>query len=131
MPSAICTACGTEFPQAATPPQHCPICEEERQFVVTLVFSKLVNWMRGQEGTPDLRALAYNTKADESHRAAAYLVLNDKKLMEGAIQGMFQYGVADPYSAYMPPSDYQSALGDLSGKFEGIGAEMALKITRS
>ena len=35
------------------------LSEEERQFVVTLVFSKLVTWMRGQEGTPDLRALAY------------------------------------------------------------------------
>ena len=55
--------------------------------------------------------------------------LDDTKLAEGAIQGMFQYGVADPFSAYMPPSDYQSALGDLSGKFEGIGAEMALKNT--
>ena len=35
------------------------LSEEERQFVVTLVFSKLVTWMRGQQGTPDLRALAY------------------------------------------------------------------------
>ena len=35
------------------------LSEDERQFVVTLVFSKLVTWMRGQEGTPDLRALAY------------------------------------------------------------------------
>jgi uncharacterized protein DUF87 len=35
------------------------LSEEERQFVVTLAFSKLVTWMRGQEGTPDLRALAY------------------------------------------------------------------------
>ena len=35
------------------------LSEQERQFVVTLVFSKLVTWMRGQEGTPDLRALAY------------------------------------------------------------------------
>jgi hypothetical protein len=35
------------------------LSEEERQFVVTLVFSKLVTWMRGQEGTPDLRALDY------------------------------------------------------------------------
>jgi hypothetical protein len=35
------------------------LSEEERQFVVTLVFSKLVTWMRGQEGSPDLRALAY------------------------------------------------------------------------
>ena len=35
------------------------LSEQERQLVVTLVFSKLVTWMRGQEGTPDLRALAY------------------------------------------------------------------------
>ena len=35
------------------------LSEEERQFVVTLVFSKLVTWMRAQEGTPDLRALVY------------------------------------------------------------------------
>lgn len=35
------------------------LSEDERQFVVTLVFSKLVTWMRGQPGTPDLRALAY------------------------------------------------------------------------
>ncbi len=35
------------------------LSEDERQFVVTLVFSKLVTWMRSQEGTPDLRALAY------------------------------------------------------------------------
>jgi hypothetical protein len=35
------------------------LSDEERQFVVTLVISKLVTWMRGQEGTPDLRALAY------------------------------------------------------------------------
>jgi carboxyl-terminal processing protease len=53
--------------------------------------------------------------------------LDDAKLAEGAIQGMFQYGVADPFSGYMPPQQYQQALGDLSGKFTGIGAEMAMK----
>ncbi len=53
--------------------------------------------------------------------------LDDTKLAEGAIQGMFQYGVADPFSGYMPPQQYDQALGDLSGKFEGIGAEMARK----
>jgi carboxyl-terminal processing protease len=53
--------------------------------------------------------------------------LNDQALAEGAIRGMFQFGVKDPYSAYMPPADYQRALGDLSGKFSGIGAEMAVK----
>ena len=53
--------------------------------------------------------------------------VDDAKLAEGAIQGMFQFGVGDPYSGYMAPAQYQQALGDLSGKFEGIGAEMALK----
>jgi len=35
------------------------LSDEERMFVTTLVFSKLVTWMRGQSGTPDLRALVY------------------------------------------------------------------------
>jgi hypothetical protein len=35
------------------------LSEDERQFVVALVLSKLVTWMRGQPGTPDLRVLAY------------------------------------------------------------------------
>src|SRR5207249_9156263 len=53
--------------------------------------------------------------------------LDDTKLAEGAIQGMFQDGVKDPFSGYMSPQEYQQALGSLSGKFSGIGAEMAVK----
>jgi carboxyl-terminal processing protease len=55
--------------------------------------------------------------------------LDPDKLAEGAIRGMFQYGVEDPYSGYMPPEQYQQALGDLSGAFSGIGAEMAISNT--
>ena len=55
--------------------------------------------------------------------------LDSDKLAEGAIRGMFQYGVEDPYSGYMPPEQYQQALGDLSGSFSGIGAEMAIRNT--
>jgi carboxyl-terminal processing protease len=55
--------------------------------------------------------------------------LDPTKLAEGAIKGMFQYGVEDPYSGYMPPEQYQQALGDLSGSFGGIGAEMAMSNT--
>jgi hypothetical protein len=33
MPSFICTACGTQYPERATPPAQCLICEEERQYV--------------------------------------------------------------------------------------------------
>ena len=53
--------------------------------------------------------------------------LDPDKLAEGAIRGMFQYGVEDPYSGYMPPEQYSQALGDLSGSFGGIGAEMAIR----
>ena len=35
------------------------LSDAERQFVVTLLLSKLVTWMRKQSGTPDLRALVY------------------------------------------------------------------------
>jgi carboxyl-terminal processing protease len=53
--------------------------------------------------------------------------LDPDALAEGAIRGMFQYGVEEQYSGYMPPQQYQQALGDLSGSFSGIGAEMAVK----
>ncbi|HEX7196476.1 MAG TPA: S41 family peptidase [Candidatus Limnocylindria bacterium] len=53
--------------------------------------------------------------------------LDSEALAEGAIRGMFQYGVGDPNSGYMPPEQYQQALGDLSGSFSGIGAEMAIR----
>ena len=35
------------------------LAEQERQFVVTLLLSKMVTWMRSQPGTSDLRALIY------------------------------------------------------------------------
>lgn len=35
------------------------LSDSERQFVVTLLLSKLVTWMRSQPGSPDLRALVY------------------------------------------------------------------------
>ncbi|HET7520177.1 MAG TPA: S41 family peptidase [Candidatus Limnocylindria bacterium] len=55
--------------------------------------------------------------------------LDDDALAGGAIQGMFEYGVKDPFSGYMSPDDYQRAVGDLSGEFTGIGAEMGVKNT--
>ena len=29
----LCVTCGTQFPESAKPPEHCPICEDERQYV--------------------------------------------------------------------------------------------------
>jgi glyoxylase-like metal-dependent hydrolase (beta-lactamase superfamily II) len=33
MPAFICTACGTQYAPGETPPRHCAVCEEERQYV--------------------------------------------------------------------------------------------------
>jgi hypothetical protein len=35
------------------------LSDEERQFIVTLIMSKVITWMRAQAGTGDLRALVY------------------------------------------------------------------------
>src|SRR5512134_2219595 len=33
MPLYICVTCGTQYPESTHPPAHCPICEDERQYV--------------------------------------------------------------------------------------------------
>jgi carboxyl-terminal processing protease len=53
--------------------------------------------------------------------------LDDTQLVNGALQGLFQYGVKDPFSGYMTPDEYERAKGSLSGEFSGIGAEMSVK----
>lgn len=44
-------------------------------------------------------------------------------LIEGAIRGMVE-SVGDPYSSYLSPEDFRGTLDDISGSFEGIGAEI-------
>ena len=33
MESSICITCGTQYPPSTTAPNHCPICEDDRQYV--------------------------------------------------------------------------------------------------
>jgi hypothetical protein len=33
MPVHLCKTCGTSFAETPKPPAHCPICDDERQFV--------------------------------------------------------------------------------------------------
>ena len=40
---------------------------------------------------------------------------------------MIEFGLEDPYSGYLPPEQYGSALDDLSGEFSGIGAEVGME----
>ncbi len=33
MTAFICAACGTQYPDSAVPPEECPVCQDERQYV--------------------------------------------------------------------------------------------------
>ncbi len=48
---------------------------------------------------------------------------DQQSLVNGAIKGMVD-SLGDPYSAFLTPDQYRAGLQDLSGQFEGIGAEI-------
>ncbi len=82
-----------------------------------------------QPGTPAADDIAFQPFWD-AYRAVVDRYAGgpvDKELLiEGAIKGMVG-ALGDPYSTYMSPSDYKQALQDLSGQFEGIGAEIGTR----
>ncbi len=47
--------------------------------------------------------------------------LDDKKLVQGAIRGMYA-ATGDPHTSYMSPEEYEQANIALEGEYEGIGA---------
>ena len=49
--------------------------------------------------------------------------IDRKTLVEGAIRGLVD-SVGDPYSSYLSPEDFRGTINDISGTFEGIGAEI-------
>ena len=53
--------------------------------------------------------------------------VDDEALVDGAVRGLIEYGLEDPYSGYLPQSQYDRALDDLSGEFSGIGAEVGME----
>lgn len=53
--------------------------------------------------------------------------ISDEQLVDGAVRGMIEYGLEDPYSGYLTPDQYESARDDLSGEFSGIGAEVGIE----
>ena len=52
--------------------------------------------------------------------------VSEVDLFYGAIEGMVQ-GLNDPYSVYFPPVDAKEFADNLSGEFEGIGAEIGIR----
>ena len=52
--------------------------------------------------------------------------LDENKLSQGAIKGMVEE-LDDPYTSYLDPETYQTALTAFEGTYEGIGATVAIR----
>lgn len=52
--------------------------------------------------------------------------LDSHALLYGAIKGLFQ-ATGDPYTVYLDPQENEKFSEDITGSFEGIGAEMGIK----
>jgi carboxyl-terminal processing protease len=82
-----------------------------------------------QPGTPVANADAFQPFWDSYDTILKRFALggeDQKSLVNGAIKGMVD-SLGDPYSAYLTPDQYQQGLQDLSGQFEGIGAEIGTR----
>lgn len=86
----------------------------------------LGNRDRTQPGTPagddQLFEPFWNTYDTIINRYAGGDV-DKAKVIQGAIKGMIE-ALGDPYSSYLSPADFQATLQEISGQFEGIGAEI-------
>lgn len=79
-----------------------------------------------QPGTSPSDDAAFQPFWDAYHNVISKFALGpvDKtKVIEGAIKGMVD-SLGDPFSSYLSPEDFAATLSDISGQFEGIGAEI-------
>jgi carboxyl-terminal processing protease len=82
-----------------------------------------------QPGTPAAAEQAFQPFWDSYDAIIKRFALGgatQQRLIDGAIKGMVD-SLDDPYSAYLTPEEYSQGLQDLSGQFEGIGAEIGTK----
>ncbi len=82
-----------------------------------------------QPGTPVASEQAFQPFWDSYDTILKRFALGgetQQSLVDGAIKGMVD-SLGDPYSAYLTPDQYRQGLQDLSGQFEGIGAEIGTR----
>ncbi|MEZ0241079.1 MAG: S41 family peptidase [Chloroflexota bacterium] len=79
-----------------------------------------------EPGTPATEQAEFQAFWDAYHNIKERYPLgpiDQKALIEGAIKGMVE-SLGDPYSSYLSSEDFRGTLQDISGEFEGIGAEI-------
>lgn len=76
MPNFICTTCGTQYAETNTPPEECPICLDERQYVglggqgwTTLDRLRRTHWHTIRQVEPNLIGIGVEPKFAIGQRA--------------------------------------------------------------
>ena len=62
MPHFVCVTCGSQFAETAESPPHCPICEDERQYVGREVQRRVRDYL---ERMADVEPEAVDVVVDE------------------------------------------------------------------
>jgi hypothetical protein len=128
----ICTTCGTSYPPSDTPPPHCPICEDERQFVPPSGQSWTTSdhlkarhanaWRRHEKGlfsihtTPafgiDQRAFLLQTDAGNILWDCIALIDDATVELVRALGGLSAIAISHPHY-YTRMQDWSSAFGNI------------------
>jgi hypothetical protein len=129
MTAFICETCGTQYAQSTAPPEHCPVCEDERQYVgldgqawttIEALADKYTLRIEDDEGVlgigmmPDFaipqRAIFLPTDAGNILWECVSLVSDEALAMLKAHGGVDQIIISHPHF-YASMVDWSDALG--------------------
>lgn len=83
--------------------------------------------------TPKTTGIDFSLFWDVWNRVHRYYIdaphIDNQKLVWGAISGMVN-AIGDPYTSFFSPSENKEFKSDMSGEFQGIGAELGVKDSR-
>ncbi|QFU15232.1 MBL fold metallo-hydrolase [Microvirga thermotolerans] len=146
MPTFLCSACGTSYPPAETPPAACPVCDDERQYVPAsgqgwttrerLAASHANAWKLHE---PDLYSLqtvpafAINQRAFLVRTAAGNVLWDCIALLDEAtvaivraLGGLAAIAVSHPHY-YTTVQDWSRAFGDVPVYLHAADREWAMR----
>ena len=126
----FCVACGTSYPEAERPPERCPICSEERQYVPrggqawisreALAAGHRNAWARHEPGLMSVQtvpAFAINQRAFLLRTPAGNVLWDCLALLDGATEelvrglgGIAAVAVSHPHY-YTAAADWAAAFG--------------------
>ena len=111
----LCVTCGTQFPAADHPPQHCPICEDERQFIRNMLHQE-GEGIWGIATVPAFgigqRALLIGTKQGNILWDCVSLIDSDTVALIKALGGIYAIAISHPH--------YYTSMVEWSRTFDGV-----------